>query len=144
MKPDFAAPAEADIVDLLRNCRPEALSLVSVIGDQIVWYILFNPVVMEYPGKRVQREGLVLLAVLPEFQRLVTGYNLVQQGIKNQRKVSCPFIFVLGHPVYPPLFGFGAASRYGLKCQWDSVPDEAFIALILNQNVMEGVSGVVR
>jgi hypothetical protein len=41
-------------------------------------------------------------------------------------------------------FGFSPASRSGLACQWEGVPDEVFMALILDEAVMAGVSGVAR
>ncbi|MCX5820146.1 MAG: hypothetical protein NT047_09595 [Deltaproteobacteria bacterium] len=41
-------------------------------------------------------------------------------------------------------FGFSPASRNGLACQWEGVPDGAFMALILDEAVMAGVSGVAR
>ena len=34
--------------------------------------------------------------------------------------------------------------KNGLKSQWDGVPDEAFMVLILNESTMKDVSGVVR
>ena len=52
-----------------------------------------------------------------------------------------PFIIVLGHSEYYPRFGFVPASQYGLSCQWDGVPDEVFMVLILNETTMAGVSG---
>lgn len=58
------------------------------------------------------------------------------------RERGCPFVIVLGHPEYYPRFGFERASAHGLACQWEGVPDEAFMVLILDAGVMEGVSGV--
>ena len=51
---------------------------------------------------------------------------------------------VLGHPDYYPRFGFERASTHGLTCQWEGVPDEAFMVLILVTDAMEGVSGVME
>ena len=51
---------------------------------------------------------------------------------------------VLGHPEYYPRFGFAPASSRGLSCQWDGVPYEAFMVLVLDECVMAGVSGVAR
>jgi len=35
--------------------------------------------------------------------------------------------------LFYPRFGFVSASRHGLDCQWDGVPDEAFMVLILDE-----------
>jgi len=43
-----------------------------------------------------------------------------------------------------PHFGFKIASKHGLSSQWEGVPDEAFMVLILDDNTMEGVSGIAR
>jgi len=51
---------------------------------------------------------------------------------------------VLGHPDYYPRFGFELASRYRITCQWEGVPDEAFMIIIFDDIVMEGVAGVAR
>ena len=45
---------------------------------------------------------------------------------------------------YYPLFGFQRASKYGIKSQWEGVPDKAFMIMILNDSVMKRVSGIVR
>ncbi len=84
------------------------------------------------------------MAVLPERQRQGIGSMLVQAGVDAMRERNCPFIIVLGHPKYYPRFGFAAASHHGLSCQWDGVPDEAFMVLILDESAMASVSGTAR
>ncbi|KAA3613106.1 MAG: hypothetical protein D8M58_12415 [Calditrichaeota bacterium] len=51
---------------------------------------------------------------------------------------------MLGHENYYPKFGFEKASNHNLKTQWEGVPDEAFMVLILDKSVMTGVSGVAE
>jgi putative acetyltransferase len=60
------------------------------------------------------------------------------------RARHCPFVAVVGHPQYYPRFGFQPASRRGLASQWDGIPDEAFMILVLDETAMAGVSGVAR
>ncbi|GAH01509.1 unnamed protein product, partial [marine sediment metagenome] len=55
-----------------------------------------------------------------------------------------PFVIVLGHEKYYPRFGFQRASKYGLRSQWEGVPDNAFMAMILDESMMKGVSGVAK
>jgi putative acetyltransferase len=45
---------------------------------------------------------------------------------------GCPFVIVLGYPEYYPRFGFERASLYGIRSQWEGVPDEAFMIRILD------------
>ena len=43
-----------------------------------------------------------------------------------------------------PWFGFQRALDLGLRCQWEGLPPEVFMALILDEEAMRGVSGVAR
>jgi putative acetyltransferase len=85
-----------------------------------------------------------LSVMLPDRQRQGIGSMLVKAGIDELCERNCPFIIVLGHPEYYPRFGFVPAARHGLSCQWDGIPDEAFMVLILDEISMAGVSGVAR
>jgi len=53
-------------------------------------------------------------------------------------------VIVLGHPEFYPRFGFEPASRYGVRCQWPDVPDEAFMLLVLEPARASSLAGVVR
>ena len=66
------------------------------------------------------------------------------RGVDLLRDRRCPFVVVVGHSEYYPRFGFEPASRHGLASQWDGMPDEAFMALILDPLAMTGVSGIAR
>jgi len=132
------------VVDKLRETCPSLLSLVTVLDRQVVGHILFSPTVIDCNGIHVQGVGLAPVAVLPEFQYQGIGSELTRRGIEILRKMDVPFVIVLGHADYYPRFGFGKASRYEIVSQWDGIPDEVFMILILNPEVMEGVSGIAR
>jgi putative acetyltransferase len=136
----FGAPTEADVVDKLREVCGDYLSLVAE-DDEIVGQIVFTPAVVEGPERRVVGMGLAPLAVVPERQRQGIGSALTRRGLEIVRERGYPFVIVLGHPEYYPRFGFERASAHGLTCQWEEVPDEAFMVLVLDAGVMEGVSG---
>ena len=139
----FGQPAEADLVDKLRANCAEALSLVAE-DDTVVGHILFTPVVVESAGRRVVGMGLAPMAVHPDRQRQGIGSQLVTHGLDVLRERGCPFVVVVGHPEYYPRFGFESASKHGLASQWDGIPDEAFMVLVLNAAAMAAVSGVAR
>ena len=140
----FGQPAEADIIDALRERCPDRLSLVAAADNRIVGHILFSPVTVEQGGKELRGMGLAPMAVLPEYQRQGIGSRLVRAGIAVLREDSCPFVIVLGHAEYYPRFGFVPASTHGLLCQWEGVPDDAFMVLVLDETSMTGVSGIAR
>jgi putative acetyltransferase len=68
----------------------------------------------------------------------------VRHGLQLLRERGCPFVVVVGHPGYYPRFGFEPASKRGLVSQWDGMPDAAFLAVVLDENAMAGVTGVAR
>ncbi|MCM3878840.1 MAG: N-acetyltransferase [Vicinamibacterales bacterium] len=139
----FGQPAEADLVDKLRNVCADALSLVAEDdGGTIVGHILFTPVVVE--GRRSLGMGLAPMAVLPDRQRQGIGSQLVTRGLDHLRERGCPFVVVVGHPEYYPRFGFEPASKHGLVSQWEGMPDAAFMVLVLDVRAMAGASGVAR
>jgi len=140
----FRQPTEADAVDRLRLTCPEALSVVAEDDGRIVGHILFTPVVIESPKRKVEGMGLAPMAVLPKCQRQGIGSKLVEHCLKILRERGCPFVIVLGHPEYYPRFGFVPASTYNLTSQWKNVPDESFMILVFDEEILQGVSGVAR
>ncbi len=142
----FGQPAEAEVVDQIREACDDLLSLVAVEGGEVVGHILFSPATIGEEGAALEVSGMGLapMAVLPKNQGQGIGSLLIHNGIKMLREKGCPFIIVLGYPEYYPRFGFERASRYGIHSQWSEVPDEAFMILILNKTAMVGASGIAR
>jgi putative acetyltransferase len=140
----FGQNEEADIVDRLRQNCMDRISLVAVSRDQIIGHILFTPVTIQAEEKVVEGMGLAPMAVLPEFQRQGIGSKLVKAGLDIIKKAKHPFVIVLGHPAYYPLFGFVPASRYRIKSEYKNVPDETFMVLVLDPQALKGVSGVAK
>ena len=140
----FGAPEEGKIIEKLRKKCQETVSLVAVLDERIVGHIFFSPVTIDNEDKQVIGMGLAPMAVLPDFQKQGIGSLLVKEGLRRIKETDCPFIIVLGHVDYYPRFGFERASKYGLKCQWDGVPDEAFMILWLNESMMNNVSGIAK
>jgi putative acetyltransferase len=140
----FGQPLEADIVDKLRNNCDDLLSLVATENEKIVGHILFSPAEIEGPNGVLKGMGLAPMAVLPDMQRQGIGILLIDKSIEELKKLRCPFILVLGHHEYYPRFGFERASLYGIKCQWDGIPDEAFMILWLDRSKAGQVSGLAK
>ena len=81
--------------------------------------------------------------LFPAYQRQGIGSELVRAGIRQLADAGCPFIIVLGHVDFYPRFGFRPASTHGIKCEWD-VPDDVFMLLVLDEQKMQGVSGLAK
>lgn len=134
----FGQDLEGAIVDALRANGAAQVSLVASDGDHLVGHILYSPA---HVGG-IAGAALGPMAVLPDYQRQGIGSRLVEAGNEQLRDAGCPFIVVVGHPEFYPRFGFTPARSAGLSCEWE-VPDEAFMALILDEARMGGVRGVV-
>ncbi len=149
----FGRPVEARLVDALRAACPDRLSLVAVTpAGEVVGHVLFTPVTIGPGGPAAAGAhgtavppgmGLGPLAVLPELQRQGIGSALMERSLLDLRAAGCPFVAVVGHPEYYPRFGFVLASGLGLRSQWDAVPDEAWMALVLDP-AAPPAGGVVR
>ena len=138
----FGQTAEAGIVDTLRASCPGCLSMVAEDEQGLAGHIFFSPAVIENAGGRIEGTGLAPMAVLPNRQRQGIGSALVKCGLELLRMKGSPFVIVLGHPAFYPRFGFEIASTRGLSCQWKGVPDEAFMVLVMDDQVLDGVSGI--
>ena len=141
----FGLPVEAELVDLLRRqCAP----ILSLVAEETPFHRgacdVFACCGRRWRSGQNGGMGLAPMAVVPERQRDGVGTLLVMYGIDTLRQRGCPYIVVLGHTKYYPIFGFKPTSEFGLACQWPGVPDEAFMVLILDQTAMAGTTGVVR
>jgi len=139
----FGRPQEANLVETLRTNGGVLVSLVATNEDQIVGHILYSPVTVASGEKKITGAGLGPMAVRPAYQRRGIGSKLIEFGTTRLRQGGCPFIVVLGHADYYPRFGFRPASDYELTCEWN-VPDNAFMALALNEAIIRDVSGLVE
>ncbi len=140
----FGEPGEGRIVNKLRESCKEIVSLVAISDNRIIGHIFFSPVTIETPTDFIKGMGLAPMAVLSEFQNQGIGSMLINEGLRKTKKMSYPFVIVLGHEKFYKRFGFQRASKYGLKCQWEGVPDDAFMVIIIDKLVMEGISGFAK
>jgi putative acetyltransferase len=136
----FGQDQEANIVDALRTNDAALLSLVATVNGQVVGHIMYSPLTV---AENVNGVALGPMAVLPEYQRQGLGTRLIEAGNRKIKDAGYPFIIVVGHADYYPRFGFRPANEYGIKSEWD-VPDEVFMLLVLNEQKMQGVSGLAK
>jgi putative acetyltransferase len=136
----FGQDQEANIVDALRTNGGALLSLVATVNGQVVGHIMYSPLTV---AENVNGVALGPMAVLPEYQRQGLGTRLIEAGNRKIKDAGYPFIIVVGHADYYPRFGFRPANEYGIKSEWD-VPDEVFMLLVLNEEKMQGVSGLAK
>lgn len=140
----FKRKAEGKLVEEIRNL-PEFvsdLSIVAIVNDEIIGHILLLPVTVEDNGNIHQTLTLAPMSVLPEFQKKSIGKLLIVYGLQKAKDLGYKSMVVLGHPSYYPKFGFEVASRWKIKSPFPA-PDEAFMAIELEQGSLENIQGTV-
>lgn len=137
----FDTPMEADLVDALRAQADGYRAFVAVEGEEIVGHVAFTPVTVA--GESVRAMALAPLAVLPARQRQGIGAQLTRAGLERLAESGCALVVLVGHASYYPRFGFEPASRHGLACPWPDVPDDVWLAAVLDPDGLPGSGGVV-
>lgn len=120
----------------------EELSLVAEQGGKIVGHIMFTKIFINNGENIYESLALAPLSVLPEYQSRGIGSSLINEGLRIAREMDFKSVIVLGHDKYYPKFGFKPASLWGIKAPFE-VPDEVFMALELEDRVLEETSGQV-
>ena len=141
----FGEDEEARLIDTLRESGTfdPALSIVADHNDTIIGHILFQPVTIDSTNGNVPALALALLSVHPEYQGQGIGSALVEEGLRECRRLGNRICIVVGHPNYYPLFGFMSAREQGISVQFPC-PDESLMALSLVPGALDGVGGMVR
>ncbi|MDX1529343.1 MAG: N-acetyltransferase [Gammaproteobacteria bacterium] len=138
----FGTPAEADLIERLRQFAKPVVSLVAILRRSVVGHIMFSPVtIVEHPEKKIM--GLAPMAVAPAYQRRGIGAALVREGLKRVAELDIGAVVVLGHPSYYPRFGFVPAGDFDIRCEFDA-PPEAFMAIELRPGYLKNASGVAK
>ena len=143
----FPTPAEADLVDALReageiDCER---SLVAEVERAIVGHCLLTATALERPdGSRVSGPIVALgpIAVLPAWQHRHVGTALMHAALDRCDLDGAAAVVLVGSPTYYLRFGFGPARDVGLlpPGHW---PDDVWLARLLSAWT-PAVGGVVH
>jgi putative acetyltransferase len=110
----FPDPAEAELVDALRNSGRLLLSMAAEQGSRLVGHVAFSPVTTASAGGW----GLAPVAVLPDCQRQGIASRLIREALLVCTSRQIPFVVVLGAPHFYSRFGFEPAPHYGLTDEY--------------------------
>ena len=124
----FGSDSEADLVDRLRRERRVELSLVCIIGGQIVGHVLFSDLDAEIDGRSLKALALAPMAVVPMRQMQGIGTRLMRESLARLERGEFEAIVVLGHETYYPRFGFSAELARKLDSPFKT---DSFMALAL-------------
>lgn len=108
----FPTPAEALLVDLLRDAGHLLVSLVAESDGILIGHAGFSPV---KTASGQVGAGLAPLAVAEGFRRRGVAAELVQAGLNSCANLGFGWAVVLGERDYYARFGFLPASSFGLS-----------------------------
>jgi len=136
---------EGTLVDNLRKAPTfnAELSLVAELDDQVIGHILFTPVWIENEQEKFESLILAPVSVLPEFQKMGIGGQLIRAGHQKALELGFHSVILLGHPDYYPHFGYKPASTWGIKSPIPLPSDDVFMAVELTEDALTNVSGTV-
>ncbi|QQK76262.1 N-acetyltransferase [Salicibibacter cibarius] len=120
------------------------LSLMAVGEDnEILGYILLSKVLINDGNQKAESLALAPVSVLPDYQNKGIGRILIQKALEKAKELEFQSVVVLGHPEYYPKFGFKKASLWQIKAPFE-VPEEALMAIELQEGSLDNVSGVIE
>jgi putative acetyltransferase len=103
----FPTPAEANLVNTLRDRGDAVFSMVAVAEGKVVGHVLFSR--MQTPQRCL---GLAPVAVLSSHRRLGIAERLINAGLAHAKADGWDGVFVLGDDYYKR-FGFDPAVAAG-------------------------------
>jgi putative acetyltransferase len=131
----FLQPAEAKLVDRLRDDGQAVISAVAVDAGEVIGHIMFSR--MDAPFLAL---GMAPVAVKPSLQGIGIGSQLIRWGLAQAKADEWQGVFVLGDPKYYERFGFNVALASGFESPYAG---EHFMALAL-KGALPATSGKVE
>ncbi|MCP4935482.1 MAG: N-acetyltransferase [bacterium] len=123
-----------------------SLSLIAIVDGNPVGHIVFTKGNIDGADESTNAWILAQTAVVPESQGLGIGDDLTLNGLRHLAEQNADVVFVFGHPVYYPRFGFQPASTFDLGAPYP-IPDKhrySWMVRELNLGAMRDLHGQVK
>lgn len=144
----FGRENEAVLIDKIRdsyNYIP-GLSLVAIINNQIVGYIMFSYIDLinhhVFGVNKLKTLSLAPLAVAPGRQRQGIGTQLITTGFNLANERGEPLVIILGDPAFYQKFGCVPAINYQIESPFNT-PSEYWMIKPL-ENYHDSYKGKVN
>jgi putative acetyltransferase len=128
----YSHQTEHLIVEGLRTDNALTVSLVAVVGGDVVGHIAFSP--MKINSMDCKWLALGPVAVAPARQRQGIGQRLVRAGLETIQKLGVEGCVLVGDPAYYRRFGFENPATLGME----GVPPEVIMCLPMSDTMPEG------
>lgn len=121
------------IVNALRGADNLTLSLIAEVYGKIVGHVAVSPISISDGSQGWY--GLGPISVMPDYQRIGIGAQLMRQALATLRELGASGCVVLGEPEYYSRFGFKSEPSLILP----NVPPEYFQAISFDAPVPTGL-----
>lgn len=136
------------VSQLIKNMRdsdiyiPE-LSRVARINDSIIGIIMYTKGEIVRGRKHIPVIVLSSLAVLPNYQGLGVGAELIANSFDKARRMEFDSVLTFGEDDYFTKFGFQAADEFGITTSLE-IPKDEFLAIELKENALNDARGNLK
>jgi putative acetyltransferase len=139
----FGSTEESQLIDSLRTEGQVLLSLVAEEERDIIGHILFSRIHIDSGegGPKLPVAALAPMCVSSVHQKKGVGGALIQQGLRMLKQRGEKAVFVVGHKLYYPKFGFSNELASHFDCEYSG---DSFFAHELQPGWMEGKTGTVH
>lgn len=139
---------QENIKDFVKEFRTSShfipeLSRVARINDQIIGIIMYAKVEIVKGRKNLPSIILASIAVLPKYQSLGFGKELIVNSFQKARELGHKSVLAIGQEDYYPQFGFKPAIDFGIG-QSLNISDEDLLAMELLPGGLENASGKLK
>jgi len=124
----FGLEKLAHLVDGLRavSAPLPPVSIVATVDRNIVGHVMLSAGRLDAPRRLVDVYVLSPLGVLPQYQRMGIGTELIARALAGAEAAGVALVFLEGSPDYYARRGFERASALGFRSPSLRIPDPAF------------------
>ncbi len=141
----FGQATLGQLITEFRNTNqyiPE-LSRIAHINDQVIGSVICSRAEITKGRRIIPSIIFVSLAVLPSYQNLGIGIQLVSNALAKAEELGYQSVFVLGPESYFGRFGFKKASGFGILSGLP-YPEEDFLAMEIISGALQNASGKLK
>lgn len=126
------------------KCFVNDLSLVIEEDNKIIGAIFYALGKLINEGNKKDVLFFGPIGVLPDYQGLEYGANLIHESLKLAKEKGYPFVVITGNPEYYHRFGFESCSKYNIHLEGMDKNDEAsfFMIRVFNKEVLNEYKGI--
>jgi predicted N-acetyltransferase YhbS len=119
------------------------LSRVARINDSIIGIIMYTKGEIVRGRRHVPLILLASIAVLPSYQGLGVGAQLISNSFDKARRMDYHSVLAFGQDEYFSRFGFSPAINFGITTSLE-ISEEEFLAMELEENSLQEAHGHLK